>query len=166
MRVNSDLIGKFINIASRCAGFIHTYFNGQLGLELHDASGFDKMVAAGEEIRQYYASMQYSKAMREIMRLADNANQYIDHHKPWTLAKETPVNLQVQAIATQGLNLFKLLATYLQPVLPKTAKEIELFLNTSELRFDNRCEPLLHHTINPFKPLLTRITAEDLEAFA
>jgi methionyl-tRNA synthetase len=163
IRVNSDLVGKFVNIASRCAGFIRKQFDGQLAVELPDPAGFDAAVAAGESIKECYLNLQYSKAMREIMQLADKANQYIDHHKPWVLAKEKPGSEEVQAITTQGINLFKLLATYLKPVLPKTAAAVEAFLDT-ELNWDNRCEPLLNHTINKFKPLLTRITPEDIEA--
>jgi methionyl-tRNA synthetase len=163
-RVNADLVGKFVNIASRCAGFISKHFDGQLASELHDALGFDEAVAAGEVISKYYITFQYSKAMREIMQVADKANQYIDHHKPWVLAKEKPVSAEVQAITTQGLNLFKLLATYLKPVLPKTVEQIEAFLNCGELSWANRSEPLLNHKINPFKPLLTRITPEAIEA--
>lgn len=165
-RVNADLVGKFVNIASRCAGFISKHFDGQLADSLHDPDAFTHAVAAGEQIAELYQSFQYSKAMREIMQLADLANQYIDHHKPWVLAKEKPVSAEVQAITTQGLNLFRLLAIYLKPVLPKTIEQVEVFLNGGELTWENRHEPLLNHSINKFKPLLTRITPEDIEALA
>lgn len=163
-RVNADLVGKFINIASRCAGFIHKQFEGKLACELHDPSQFDASVALGESIKDYYLSLQYSKAMKEIMQLADLANQYIDHHKPWLLSKENPHSPLIQAICTQGINLFKLLSTYLKPVLPKTVSAVEDFLNCDELNWDNRREPLLNHTINQFQPLLTRVMPEDVEA--
>lgn len=163
-RVNADLVGKFVNIASRCAGFITKHFDGKLAEELHDPAGFTAAVTAGDNISEHYATLQYSKAMREIMQVADLANQYIDQHKPWVLAKEKPVSAEVQAIATQGINLFKVIATYLKPVLPITTKKIEAFLNIDELTWDNRAEPLLNHNINKFQPLLSRIAPEAIEA--
>lgn len=165
-RVNADLVGKFVNIASRCAGFISKHFDGKLASALPDVAGFEQAVAAGEKIAAHYEKAEFAKAMREIMQLADLTNQYIDQQKPWIIAKEKPVSDQVQAIATQGINLFRVLSTYLKPVLPETIKEVELFLNDGELTWESRSTPLLDHTINRFKPLLTRITPEDIEALS
>ncbi len=165
-RVNADLVGKFVNLASRCAGFITKKFAGQLAAALPDQALFDEFVAAGAKIGEYYEKLEYNKAVREIMALADRANQYIDHHKPWALAKVAGNEAQVQAVCTQGLNLFKCLATYLKPILPKTAANVEAFLNIPTMNWDNRTQALLDHTINPFKPLMQRITTDHIEALA
>jgi methionyl-tRNA synthetase len=160
-RVNADLVGKFVNLASRCAGFIHKKFDDQLADQLHDEALFNEFVAAGESIATLYDELQFSRCMREIMKLADRANQYIDQHKPWVLAKDELQLELVQLVCTQGLNLFALLATYLQPVLPKTTAMIEEFL-LDDLAWQTLAEPLLATKINKFKPLMQRITAEDI----
>ncbi|PCJ87219.1 MAG: methionine--tRNA ligase [Thiotrichaceae bacterium] len=162
-RVNSDLVGKVVNIASRCAGFITKKFDNQLSAELPEADLYNEIVAAGELIAQHYENREYNKAVREIMAQADKANVYIDENKPWVLIKEEGREQEVQKICTQGLNMFRLLMTYLKPILPATAKKAETFLNT-ELTWGNISEPLLAHTINKFKPLLTRIEKEQLDA--
>jgi len=164
LRVNSDLVGKYVNLASRCAGFINKKFEGMLADQLHDKTLFEEAASAGDSIAKHYESMNYNQAMREIMAVADRANQYIDHHKPWSLAKEEGKEFEVQLICTQGLNLFKLLTTYLKPVLPKTAEKVEAFLNTTPLTWDSKNEALLKHNINQFIPLMQRVTAEQLEA--
>ena len=156
-RVNSDLVGKFVNIASRCAGFISRNFDGRLADELDDPALFDEFVAAGESIRTAYEEREFSRAMRDIMKLADRANQYIDEHKPWQLAKDDAQLPRVQAVCTQGLNLFRVLMTYLKPTLPGIAQAAETFLNAGTLTWENRREPLLDTTINAFKPLITRL---------
>jgi len=97
------------------------------------------------------------------MALADRANQYIDHHKPWALAKEEGTEQEVQRICTQGLNLFRQLTVYLKPVLPNTAKAVETFLNIEPLNWQDSQTSLLNHTINPFKPLMQRVTETDIE---
>jgi methionyl-tRNA synthetase len=162
-RVNSDLVGKVVNIASRCAGFITKKFDGQLSAELPETELYDDMVAAGEQIAEHYENREYNKAVREIMAQADKANVYIDENKPWILIKEQGREDEVQKICTQGLNMFRLLMTWLKPILPATAEKSEAFLNT-EFRWASIAQPLLSHQINKFKPLLTRIEKEQIEA--
>ncbi len=161
-RVNADLVGKVVNIASRCAGFIKKRFDGRLADTLPDAGLYQSMVAAGERIAGYFEAREFNKAVREIMAQADRANVYIDDKKPWVLARETGRDDEIQQICTQGLNLFRLLITYLSPILPATAEKAAAFLDTG-LSWSNLDTPLLGHTINPFKPLLTRIEKEQIE---
>ena len=163
-RVNSDLVGKLVNIASRCAGFITKTFDGKLSDVLADVTMFEEFAEAGEKIAASYESRRYSRAIRDVMALADRANQYIDAAKPWVLVKNDDTRDQVQSICTQGLNLFRLLMIYLKPVLPKTAVNVELFLNVSPLKWEDAGQPLLNHRINRFKPLLTRIEDKQIEA--
>jgi methionyl-tRNA synthetase len=162
-RVNSDLVGKFVNIASRCAGFIKKRFNGRLDSSLPDQGMYDDFVRSGEEIAQLYEAREYGQAMRRIMNLADIANQYIDAAQPWVLIKDEARADEVQAICTQGINLFRVLATYLKPVLPETCAAAEEFLDAGELSWDAIQEPLLDHGIKPFKPLMTRVDMETIE---
>ena len=162
-RVNSDLVGKVVNIASRCAGFISKKFDNQLSSELPEPELYQLMVTAGETIAGYFEHREYSKAVREIMALADRANVYIDEKKPWALAKQEGEQANVQNICTQGLNMFRVLMTYLKPILPETAANSEAFLNC-ECLWDNLRQPLLNHTINTFKPLMTRIEKEQIDA--
>ncbi|MBE9568749.1 MAG: methionine--tRNA ligase [Proteobacteria bacterium] len=162
-RVNSDLVGKVVNIASRCAGFITKKFDKQLSAELPEPELYDEIVAAGEQIADHFEKREYNKAVREIMAQADKANVYIDENKPWVLIKEEGREDEVQQICTQGLNMFRLLMTYLKPILPATAEKSEAFLNT-EFKWSNIDQPLLSHGINKFKPLLTRIEKEQIEA--
>jgi len=161
-RVNSDIVGKVVNIASRCAGFINKRFDNLLSASLPDTELYDELVSAGESIAAEFENREYSKAAREIMALADKANVYIDNNKPWVLIKQDGKEAEVQAICTQGINLFRVLMTYLKPILPRTAEKSEAFLN-SELRWHTLSEPLLAHTINKFKPLMTRIEKEQIE---
>jgi len=162
-RVNSDLVGKVVNIASRCAGFINKRFDNRLSAELPDAGLYNELVNAGESVAAEFENREYSKAVREIMALADKANVYIDNNKPWVLIKQEGNEAEVQAICTQGINLFRVLMTYLKPILPQTAVKSEAFLNT-ELQWHSLNEPLLAHTINKFKPLMTRIEKEQIDA--
>jgi methionyl-tRNA synthetase len=161
-RVNSDLVGKVVNIASRCAGFISKKFDGQLSAELPMPELYHEMVSAGEQIASHFENREYNKAVREIMAQADKANVYIDENKPWVLIKEEGREDEVQKICTQGLNMFRLLMTYLKPILPVTAEKSEAFLNT-EFKWSDINQPLLSHRINKFKPLLTRIEKEQIE---
>lgn len=156
-RVNSDLVGKLANIASRCARFISRNFDGQLSDTLPEPVLFDEFVAQGEKIATYYESRQFSRVVREIMTLADRANQYIDGEKPWLLAKERPDSEQVQAICTQGLNLFRTLMAYLRPVVPQMGEKAERFLNAGPLTWENSAVAQTGTTINQFEPLITRI---------
>lgn len=162
-RVNSDLVGKVVNIASRCAGFITKKFDGRLSAELPEPDLYHEIVEAGKQIAEHYENREYNKAVREIMAQADKANVYIDENKPWVLIKEEGREDEVQKICTQGLNMFRLLMTYLKPILPATAEKSEAFLNT-EFTWANIDAPLLSHGINKFKPLLTRIEKEQIEA--
>lgn len=163
-RVNSDLVGKYVNLASRCAGFIHKKFNDELADALHDETLFGEFVKAADSIADAYQSLNTNRATREIMALADLANQYIDHHKPWTLAKDPANDKTVQLICTQGLNLFRLLTLYLKPILPTTAKAVEAFLAIPPLTWQDIETPLLAKTIQAFKPLMQRVTDEQIAA--
>jgi methionyl-tRNA synthetase len=163
-RVNSDLVGKVVNIASRCAGFIHKRSSGRLADALPDADLYRRFARSREEIARHYEAREFGQAMREIMALADVANQYIDEHKPWVLARQEGAEAQVQAVCTQGLNLFRVLITYLKPVLPRMAERAEAFLNMPPLAWDDVAEPLTAHRINPFEPLMTRVDPAAVEA--
>ena len=156
-KVNSDLVGKYVNLASRCAGFITKKFGGTLAPRLHDEVLFSKFSGNAEKIAQYYESLNYHQAVKEIMQLTDQANQYIDFHKPWSLAKESGREAEVQLICTQGLNLFRLLTLYLKPILPITAQKSEYFLNIPPLTWHDASQPLLNHTIKAFEPLMQRV---------
>ena len=163
-RVNADLVGKYVNLASRCAGFITKHFNSTLSNRLHDEVLYQTFTDASESIAKYYENLDYSHAIREIMSLADKANQYIDQYKPWTIIKEPGNEVLVQQICTQGLNLFCVLTLYLKPILPNTSAHVENFLNIEALRWDGPLIPLLEHRIHPFNPLMQRITSEQIAA--
>ena len=162
-RVNSDLVGKLINIASRCAGFINKKFDGQLASDLHDADLFATFAAASEDIAEHYEQREYSKAMRRVMALADEANRYIDEKKPWVMAKEEASLPDVQAICTQGINLFRSLMIYLTPVIPSVAADSRAFLAEDRWQWEDASTPLLGTTLNPFKPLLTRVESAQID---
>ena len=162
-RVNSDLVGKLVNIASRCAGFITRSFDGQLAAELERPDLYKEFVAAGDKIAAHYEAREYSRAMRAIMTLADRANQYIDERKPWVLAKDAATAQDVQAVCTQGLNLFRVLMTYLAPVLPAMNEKSGEFFGAPITHWQDRVTPLLGTTINPFKPLMTRVEPASVE---
>jgi methionyl-tRNA synthetase len=161
-RVNSDLVGKLINIASRCAGFINKRFDGQLAAELHAPELFDATANAAEEIADHYERREYSKAMRRVMALADDANRYIDEQKPWILAKDDTRLSEVQAVCTQGINLFRSLMIYLTPVIPGVADDARAFLQEDAWDWDAAGKPLLGTSISQFKPLLTRVEPEQI----
>lgn len=163
-RVNADLVGKFINIASRCAPFLTKHFSGILSTQGKELALYHEFIEAGTAIAESWNGMQYSHAIRQIMLLADRANQYIDEKKPWSLMKNAEQALEVQTICTTGINLFRLLMIYLKPVLPETAKQVEQFLNISPLQWNDREKPLLNHKINEFKPLIQRIDPKQIEA--
>ena len=163
-RVNSDVVGKVVNIASRCSGFIHKRFDGKLA-SIHAEPGlFAQFAAAESVIADLYESREYGKAMREIMALADKANQYIDDKKPWLMAKEEGKDHELHEVCTVVLNLFSLLVAYLRPVLPELAQNAEAFLNIPPQAWPNQPQPLLDHTINPFTPLMTRVEADKIVA--
>lgn len=163
-RVNSDLVGKVVNIASRCAGFINKRFANQLAPTLPNPALYQEFAEAAERIAEFYESRRYNQAMREIMALADKANHYVDEQKPWVLAKDPERSADVQAVCTQGINLFKTIITYLKPVLPQLAQESEQFLNIDTLIWTSVTQPLVSHSINVFKPLMTRVETAQVEA--
>lgn len=163
-RINADLVGKFINIASRCASFIERHFDGMLAHTCTEPKLFNDFVEAGAKIADHYQKLEYSQAMRLIMSLADLANQYIDEKKPWALMKQEHQQHTVQDVCSVGLNLFRILMLYLKPVLPETALQVEAFLNIPPLTFNDKNIPLIHHRINTFKPLINRIDPKQIEA--
>ena len=162
-RVNSDVVGKVVNIASRCAGFINKQFDGRL------AAGSDNpllqaFAGASEQIALHYEHGDYGKALREVMALADKANQFIDENKPWVMIKDEANRDAVQQICSDGLNLYRILITYLKPVLPRLAENSETFLGVAPLQWADVTTLLVDHKINKFKPLMTRIEPERVEA--
>ena len=163
-RVNSDLVGKVVNIASRCAGFVVKKFDKTLSAYAIEADLYNEFVTKGDDIAKLYEARNYNQAMREIMKLADKANQYIDEHKPWQMIKEEGSEAKVHDVTSLALNLFRVLMTYLKPVLPDMAKEVELFLNVDELNWADLKHPLTKHKINKFKPLMSRIEDDQINA--
>jgi methionyl-tRNA synthetase len=161
-KVNSELVGKVVNIASRCAKFINQNFANQLSIELSEPELFSKFVKAGAQISKLYENREFSQAIRETIALADLVNQYIDEHKPWAIAKQEPNSPEIQAICTMGLNLFRLLMIYLKPVLPVMTKAVEEFLNIPALTWQDINQPLLNHAVNEFKPLMQRVEKEKI----
>ena len=162
-RVNSDIVGKVVNIASRSASFVTKKFDKELSSLCIEQDLYDEFVAANSEIAQHYEARNFGHAMRSIMKLADKANQYIDDKKPWQLIKEEGREQEVHEITSLAINLFRVLMTYLKPVLPEMAKQSEAFLNIDSLNWDAIKSPLLSHQINKFKPLMTRIEDEQIE---
>jgi len=163
-RVNSDLVGKVVNIASRCAGFIKKRFNNQLALALSESELYADFIKEGVVIAEAYEQREFGRAMRIIMALADRANQYIDEQKPWVIAKEEGKEQELHDICSMGINLFRLLMTYLKPVLPVMAEEVERFLNVDALEWQGDIAPLLDHTVNKFKPLMQRVEQSSIDA--
>lgn len=163
-RVNADLVGKVVNIASRCSGFIHKRFAGTLSPDLAEPGLFQEFIDASSSIANLYESREFGKAMREIMALADKANQYIDDKKPWLIAKEAGRETELQAVCSMGLNLFRLLVAYLKPVIPTLATNAENFLNIASQQWPDSVDPLVSHSINPFKPLMTRVETRLIDA--
>jgi len=162
-RVNSDLVGKVINIASRSASFVVKKYDKELSANCIEKSLYDEFVEAGSDIAKHYEARNFSHAMRLIMKLADKANQYIDEKKPWQLAKIEDKEKEVHEITSLSINLFKVLMTYLKPVLPEMAKRSEEFLNVDSLNWSDIESPLTNHKINKFKPLMTRIEDDQID---
>ncbi len=163
-RINADLVGKFINIASRCASFINKHFDSQLTAECPEPDLYQTFAQAGDDIAEKWESMNFSQAIRQIMALADRANQYIDEKKPWAMIKDPEQRPQVHAVCSMGMNLFRVLMIYLKPVLPHTAKQVETFLKVPPLQWNDKDKPLLNHTIGEFQPLMSRIDPKQIEA--
>jgi len=162
-RVNSDLVGKLVNIASRCAGFISKRFDGQLASSLPDEALFAEFQAASTSIASHYERREYSKAMRSIMALADKANRYIDEHKPWVMIKDADRLADVQLVCTQGLNMFRTLMIYLAPVIPAVAENARRFLSEGEWQWQDATLPLLNTTLPRYEPLLTRVEPDQVQ---
>lgn len=162
-RVNSDLVGKVINIASRTAGFLVKQFDGVLASEIHDPELMSQFHAQVEPLAALFERGDTARAMREITALADAANQYIANHEPWNMAKDPAQRDAVQLVCSQSINMFRCLAVFLKPVLPITAEKAEAFLNVDALVWADAQTPLLGHTINKFKPMLQRIETAQIE---
>ncbi|AMK76338.1 MULTISPECIES: methionine--tRNA ligase [Methylomonas] len=163
-RVNSDLVGKVVNIASRCSGFIAKRFDGVLSAECSEPALFQQFVDANSTIADLYENREFGKAMREIMALADKANQYIDEKKPWLIAKEEGQDAELHAVCSMGVNLFRMLVAYLRPVIPTLAANAESFLNIPAQSWPSNAQPLLGHKINSFIPLMTRVEPDKIAA--
>jgi methionyl-tRNA synthetase len=170
-RVDSDLVGKFVNIASRCAGFITKRFDGRLAARLHEESAslyklqFERLrESLADNYWAAYRKGELSRVCRDIMDVADVANAYIADAAPWTIAKDPANDARLQDVCSLAINLFRLLAGYLKPIIPATIKRAEEFLGASIERFTDLANPLLAHTINPYQPLLTRIDPKHIEA--
>ncbi len=162
-RVNSDLVGKVVNIASRCARFITSGHDGLLAPTVSNTELWQQAVAAGEAIAAHYEARNFGKAIREIMAIADAANEYIATQEPWKLAKESGRETEVQDVCSLAINLFRILMIYLKPVLPAMADQAQDFLN-DELRWDTPIKPLCNHPINAFKPMMKRVEKDRIDA--
>ena len=162
-KVNSDLVGKVVNIASRCAKFITNGNNGILSSTIENQALWNQVSGARDSIANHYENRDFSKAIREIMALADAANEYIAAQEPWKLNKDPDQKQKVQDICSLGINMFRVILTYLKPVLPSMTAAGETFLNDS-LNWGSVNQPLVEHQINPFKPLMQRIEKERVEA--
>jgi methionyl-tRNA synthetase len=163
-KVNSDLVGKLVNIASRCAGFITRGSQGRLAERLPEPALYEEFAAAAERIGEAYEGRDLACVVREIMQLADRANLYIDQQKPWLMAKDPARAADVQGVCTQGLNLFRVLALYLKPIVPRLAAGAERFLGLPDQRWQDVAEPLLGHTIGSYEPLATRVDPAAIKA--
>ncbi|STO54176.1 methionyl-tRNA synthetase [Canicola haemoglobinophilus] len=161
-RVNTDLVNKLVNLASRNASFIQKRFEGKLAAKLEDQALFDEFVAQSELIATYYENREFGKAIREIMALTDKANKYVDEKAPWVIAKDESRTAELQQVCSMGIELFRVLMGYLKPVLPNLAERAEAFLNT-QLTWENLAEPLLAHQIAPFKALFSRLDMKKIE---
>jgi len=155
-RVNADIVNKVVNLASRNAGFINKRFGGQLSAELADPALYKTFTDAAESIGEAWTSREFGRAIREIMALADVANRYVDEQAPWVVAKQEGRDADLQAICSMGINMFRVLMTWLKPVMPSLAERTEAFLN-QELSWDGIQQPLLSHNISAFKALYNRV---------
>jgi len=161
-RVNSDLVGKLVNIASRCAGFVKKG-GGVLG-KMSEPALYQRFVDAGEKIAADYERREYGRAMRQIMELADEANTWINDQAPWVVAKQEGQDALVQGICSTGINLFRVLMVYLTPVLPKMSQTTADFLKIDSMDWQSRIQPLEDHAIETFKPMMQRVDDKEIEA--
>ena len=159
-RFNAEVVGKVVNIGSRCAGFLTRSFEGRLAASLPEPALFAEFAAARPRIQALYEARDYAAAVREVMMLADKANQYIDTQKPWLLAKDPTRAQEVQAVCTQGLNLFRSLVGFLKPVMPNLAAGAEAFLQAPLSRWEQLDTPLLDHAIRTYEALATRLDSK------
>jgi methionyl-tRNA synthetase len=156
-KINADIVGKLVNIASRCAGLLARVADGRLSARLPEPQLYEEFTAAGERVAAAYDGRDYAAAVRDIMQLADRANLYIDRHKPWLAAKDAARRDDVQAVCTQGINLFRVLVQFLKPVMPQLATSAEAFLAATAARWDDVAVPLLDRKLAPYAPLATRV---------
>ena len=163
-KVNSDLVGKLVNIGSRTAGFISKKFAGQLSSELANPDLIEAIRAKGPDIQEAFENREFSKATREIMALADDVNAWIAEMAPWQLAKNEATLPDVQPICTTAINAFRLLVLYLKPVMPTLSDKVQHFLQVDRLDYESLNHTLLDHQIEAFTPLITRIEMKDVEA--
>lgn len=163
-KVNSDLVGKVVNIASRSAGFLVKKYDGMLTEICAEPELLEDITKTGDEIAAAYENREFARAMRLIMQCADKANEYIDHKKPWSLAKIEGKEQEVQDVCSVAINIFRQLMVYLAPVLPELTANAKDFLNIEDLSFESRNQWLLAHKINKFKPLMQRIEEKDIAA--
>ncbi|MDH4573417.1 methionine--tRNA ligase [Salinicola acroporae] len=163
-RVNSDLVGKVVNIASRCAGFINKLGDGQLSATCAAPELVARFIAAGDEIAADFEAREFGRAMRKVMELADEANTYIADKAPWVLAKEGGREQEVIDICSVGINLFRTLMVYLQPVVPAMAEQARVFLQVDSLHWESRQQVLGSHAIGKFKPLMTRVESDKIDS--
>ncbi|PNK60054.1 methionine--tRNA ligase [Psychrobacter sp. FDAARGOS_221] len=163
-KVNSDMVGKVVNIASRSAGFIVKKYDGMLSENCAEPELLNDIMRTGEDIATAYENREFSRAMRLIMQCADKANEYIDSKKPWAMAKEEGTEQEVQDVCSVAINIFRQLMVYLAPVLPELTDNAKAFLNIDDLSFSSRNQLLLNHKINKFKPLMQRIEQSQIDA--
>ena len=163
-KVNSDLVGKIVNIASRCAGFVTKKFNSTLSSEMNNSELYQQFIESSEEILQLFKDRKYSKAIKIIMSLADSANQYISDMAPWQAIKDENNLELVHKVCSDGINLFRVLMSWLSAVVPDTAEKAEEFLNIRFANWHDIEQPLFNHQINKFKPLITRIEMSSVES--
>jgi methionyl-tRNA synthetase len=163
-RINSDLVGKYVNIASRTAGFIEKRFGGKLSAGRLESPLLRDLQAAASRIADFYEQREFGKAIREVMAAADVANAYIAQNAPWDLAKDRANDARLHEVCTVSLNVFRLLTLYLKPVLPDVARAVEEFLNIPPLRWDDAGTLLVDHKINAYKHLMTRVDPKQMDA--
>ncbi|MCE9968932.1 methionine--tRNA ligase [Aeromonas salmonicida] len=162
-RVNADVVNKLVNLASRNAGFIAKRFDGKLAATCAEPELYAEFANASASISEAYEAREFSRAIREIMALADKANRYVDEKAPWVLAKQEGADAELQAVCSVGINLFRVLMAYLKPVMPLLAERAEAFLGKT-LSWDGVAQPLTNHQLAPFKALFSRIEPAKIEA--
>ncbi len=162
-RINSDLVGKLVNIASRTSQLLAKYLDNALSDTLPDAALYQEFLLAGDAIAGHYETREYSRVVKAVMDLADRANRYVDEARPWEIARAVERRAELQRVCTEALNLFRVLVTYLKPVIPETAAAVETFLGGPKLTFESIKTPWLGHTIQPYSHLMRRIEASDIQ---